>query len=130
MERHKVNKLVGLFYALKPLNRRKHPRFKLTDPIGCKCIYTESGEQKELLAYIVDVSRGGFLLMTGESKIYSGTELRANFKLPNHQEELSICCKVVRTYRRHSEVTYYSGTSDNSGSKEAMELLLNFACSK
>jgi len=130
MERKRINKITGLIYELSPFNRRKNPRFKVKQCLECRCVYKELDEQRELSAWIIDVSGGGLLLMTGKSKIYPQTELSVNFKLPNHQEEILISGVVVRTYRRQAEVNHFSGVSVGSENKVEIKLLLDFVCSE
>jgi hypothetical protein len=116
---------MNFFYKLKPFNRRQYPRFAPLSFIRCTCLYTESGNNREIPLDIVNISRGGLLIITGENKILPGITVEIRFKVPGRREELSLCGEVVRTYRRHKEKLYYSGLRFRDMNAEGIRLLLD-----
>ena len=114
-----------IFFSIKPFDRRKSVRFKPQIYISCFCIYVKSGKKKESPSEIIDVSKDGLLLMTGEDKILPPTEVEICFQLPGRQEIDCIQGKIVRTYRRHTENWYYSGIKFTDNQQKGVQSLLD-----
>jgi hypothetical protein len=93
-----------------------------------ECVYTISGRQEEFIAEIVDISKVGVLMMTGENKVYPQTEVEMRFQLPSFQDAIIIHGQIVRTYRHKIESWYYSGVEFQAkGEEEGINLVLDFA---
>ncbi|MDD2689944.1 MAG: PilZ domain-containing protein [Candidatus Omnitrophica bacterium] len=124
-----LKRVIRFLRRFGPLNRRRYPRLEPRQVIKCVCAYMDRGLPVECPAEIIDVSRGGLLLMTNENKIYPHTELKIKFRLPIYLEELSISGVVVRTFRRHLQSWYHSGIKVKK-SDPGIKLLVDFASGK
>lgn len=123
--RRRFNRLIRQF---KPLDRRRAPRFIPKRYIECVCSYTKSGRQEEFPAEIIDISKVGILMMTGENKIYPQTEVEMRFQLSSRQDAIVIHGEIVRTYRHKIESWYYSGVEfQEKGEEKGINSLLDFA---
>ncbi len=124
------SKFVRFIRSLKPLDRRKNPRFQSRPPVECMCVYTQSGKQLECSSAILDASIGGLLMMTGKNKIYPGTEVKIQFHIPSYPELISLTGKIIRTSRRLTDDNYSSAVKFQNKEEPGINLLLDFILRK
>jgi Tfp pilus assembly protein PilZ len=103
-------------------------RYVLHPSLECLCIYSESGQRIERPAHIKNISQGGLLMTTGETKIYPGKEVELRFELPGRQETFTVRGRVVRTYRKEYRSWHYSGVQFENREDANIKTLLNFVC--
>ena len=123
-----LSKFNQVFRRLKPFNRRQDERFIPLHPL--ECVYTKVGQGGDFSVSVMDISKGGLLLATGEDKIYPSTEVEMRFQLPNCQEAIYICGKIVRTYRWKEIAQYFSGVKFLNREDQGIKLVLDFALDK
>lgn len=119
-----ITMLRKFFRKAKPLDRRQNMRCGFNIPLECRCFYSLWGKKIEHPSFIVDVARGGMLLMTGAGKIEPGTKVEVVFKGVSSDKDISITGKVIRTYRQHAEKWYFSGVRFEDTKQQGIAFLL------
>jgi len=112
-------------FGLKPFDRRKHPRLKPDKEIPCFCVYEDSNQRLEFPVEIMNISKGGSLIITSEYKVYPGTKVELKFKPPLQQEFSIIKGKILRTFRPRHQYIYYSGIKFDEGNEKNIQLLID-----
>jgi len=107
-------------------DRRKYERFIMPSGIMAKCVYMESGKRVEFPATILNVSKGGAKINTGETKVFTKTVLDISVELPGGQKKISISGEVIRTYRMQNQGTYFSAVKFKEENGEAANALVDF----
>ena len=118
-----------LFYGVKTFDRRKYIRYEPKRHIECVCFYTISGRQTECRIDIVNISKGGLLMVTGEQRIYPGAEVEIKFQL-SPQYVISIQGMIGRTYRKQGKKWHYSTVEFQNPEEKGIQLVLDFALGK
>lgn len=119
-----MNEFLGIILRIIGLERRRDDRLSLGHTVECKCTYVKADKSKEFSAAVVNISKGGILLMTHEEKVYPKTVLNIRFELSSDKEPILIHGSVLRTYREEGQDWYHSAVkfSDN---KEGARLLVD-----
>lgn len=93
------NKLSKLFYSQKAFNRRKYPRFGVSPAFFCALDYALGDQQMKGYAQVINVSKGGALVVTDRQRIDPGTKIEITFRLPLQDSVFSVDAEIVRSHQ-------------------------------
>lgn len=103
--RRKISKIV---YGFTPLNRRAYHRIRPPEPISCVCMYAREGRMVDTPCRLINISRGGILLMNNLDKVYPAIDVEIRFQLPAQPGMISIRGEVLRTYMEGMRQGFFS----------------------
>ena len=122
--------MINFIHKLKPFDRRRHKRFKPSCAIEGVCSYIDSGNLVQCPFGIIDISRGGLKIVTGQQKILPKKQVQVTFRLAPSLKYICLNGEILRTYRRKSENYYYSALQFKSKEAPEIMLLLDFVLNR
>ena len=113
--------------AVPGINRRRQKRFDVNPPIHCKClVHLAEGVQSSEVS-LINVSEGGFFIVTGDNEIPVGTLVEFEFESPGGSDPIVIQGKIVRTHKPEGLERYHrSGVKFEYINKKDLKLLFEY----
>lgn len=121
-------RMANFIFSQKAFDRRRHPRIDVYPPFFCVLMYSYSGSNEEgkSLSELINISRGGAMVVTDKNRVYPGTKVQMVFKLPSFNDTLIIDAEVVRTHQIHGHDWFCSGLKFEDTEQAAIHVLIDF----
>jgi len=79
------------------------------------------------VAFLTDISKSGFLMVTEGSEILPGTAANFSFRIPERKEYLIVRGKIVRTLKGENARHHLSGVKFCDTPESDIETLFDYA---
>jgi hypothetical protein len=93
------------------------------------CRYRDGNAQLECPCHIEDISKGGILITTGQTKVFPETSVELVFDVGESLAPFIVHGTVLRTYLQGIESTVYSSIEFDDPETDDVKALLEFVTS-